>query len=122
MTRYPMRLDTVWRPLLALLGGTQANSYVDVTEDSVRFRFGWGFDETVPRADIAGASRASWPMLGGIGWRLWLGGTIGLIGSLDGIVEVRLRSAKRMRAAFIPWRCRRIVVSLLDPDGFVAAI
>jgi hypothetical protein len=120
--RYPMRLDPVWRVVLALFVGTPANSYVEIGEHAVRFRFGWPFDQSVPLDQIAGVGRTTWPFLGGIGWRLATRGRIGLIGSLRGVVEVQLRSALRVRLLGIPWRCRAIVVSLEDPDGFVAAL
>lgn len=47
-----MRLDTVWRPLLALFGGFPSRSWVELSADVVRFRFGWLFDEAVPRAEV----------------------------------------------------------------------
>jgi hypothetical protein len=120
--RYPMRLDPVWRPLLALFGGTPGNSFVEVNAGSVRFHFGWFFDESVPLTEIAGAGRTAWPLLGGIGWRVATRRRIGLIGSRQGVVDVRFRSARRMRFVFIPWQCRGIAVSLEDPDGFIAAL
>ena len=43
--RYPMRLSTLGKPLLALFGGVQSFSYVDLVAGSIRFRFGM-FDET----------------------------------------------------------------------------
>jgi hypothetical protein len=119
--RFPMRLNRWLLPVFAPFGGTPRQSFVDVTEDAVRFRFGWSFDTTVPRADIDGAARISWPVIAGLGWRLW-GDRIGLIGSLSGVVEVRLRTPHRVRLVGIPWRCRRIAVSLQDPDAFLTAL
>jgi hypothetical protein len=120
--RYPMRLDPIWRLILALFVGTPSNSYVEIGEQSVRFRFGWPFDETVPLDEVAGVSPIAWSLWGGIGWRLAPRGRIGLIGSLRGVVDVRLRSPRRVRLLAIPWRCRSIAVSLEDPHGFVAAL
>jgi hypothetical protein len=120
--RYAMRLDPVWRPLLALFGGTPGNAFVEIGGQSVRFRFGWTFDETVPLARIAGARRTTWPFWAGIGWRIASRGRIGLIGSREGVVEVRFRPPRRIRLLFIPWRCRGIAVSLQNPDGFIDAL
>ena len=44
---------------------------------------------------------------------------VGLIGSYQGVVEVKLRTRTRAWAVF---PCDRIAVSLEDPDGFIAAI
>jgi hypothetical protein len=120
--RYAMRLDPVWRLVLALFVGTPSRSYVEIGEQAVRFRFGWPFDETVPLDQIAGVAPTTWPFLGGIGWRIATRGRIGLIGSLRGVVEVQLRAPRRVRLLAIPLRCRGIVVSLEDPDRFVAAL
>ena len=121
--RYPMRLDLPWRPLLALFGGTPGRAYVEVTPSTVRFRFGWLFDVTLPRAEILDAQPVKWPWWLGIGWRIVLpSGTVGLIGSLQGVVAVRLRRPQWVRVAFIPWRCRVICVSLQNPDDFVRAL
>lgn len=121
--RYPMRLDLLWRPLLAPFGGTPGRSYVEVTASDVRFRFGWLFDVTVPRAEIVDVRPVKWSWWLGIGWRIVLPlGAVGLIGSLRGVVAVRLRWPRWVRIGFIPWRCRVICVSLQDPDGFCAAL
>ena len=122
--RFTMRLDPVWRPLLALLGALRGNSYVDVGEDGVRFGFGVLFHEIIPRSEIASVRETSWPLLGGIGWRLTLNRRVGLIGSRTGVVEVRLREPRNMRLGLLrlPWRIEAICVSLEDPAGFIAAL
>jgi hypothetical protein len=118
-----MRLDLPWRPLLALFGGTPGRSYVEVTPSTVRFRFGWVCDVTVPRADIIDARPVRWPWWRGIGGRIALpSGAVGLIGSLRGVVAVRLRRPCWVRLLFIPWRTRTICISLQDPDGFLNAL
>jgi hypothetical protein len=117
-TRYAIRRGA-FAPLLAALGATARASFVEVTADAVRFRFGWGFDERLPRADLAAARRARWPWYRGIGWRLWPG-CIGLIGSLSGVVEIALARPRRARVFGVPWTFRWIAVSFRDPDGFLA--
>jgi hypothetical protein len=117
--RYPMRLGAPWLPILALFGGTPSRSFVELTRDFVRIRFGPLFDERVPRETIAHAGPVAWSLLGGIGWRLAAGRTIGLIGSRKDNVELRLREPIRVRFLFFPKRCERIVVSLRDPGRFL---
>src|SRR5215203_4744871 len=119
--RYPMRLYTPWRPLLALFGGMQGRAYVDVQPEHVRFRFGPLFNQVIPRAQIAGAEAIDWPWWKGVGWRAWAD-TYGLIGAREGVVGVRLRSSRRAWLLFIPWRYRVIAVSLQDPEGFLGMI
>jgi hypothetical protein len=114
-----MRVGALWLPFLALFGATPAGSFVEVTPASVRFRFGPLFDETIPRRMVGGVAPAKWSLLGGIGWRLGRGKTIGLIGSLKNNVEVTLREPLRVRFLFFPKRCQRIVVSLREPEAFL---
>ena len=120
--RYRMRLDVAWRPLLALFGGTSGDSFAEIRDNVVHFRFGWAFDETVPLTEVEDVRPITWPLWAGIGWRITTRGRVGLIGSRRGVVEVRFRSARRVRLLVIPWQCRAIAVSLIDAEGFVAAL
>jgi hypothetical protein len=120
--RYPIRVDSVWRPLLTLFGVAAERAYVDVEPDRVRFRFGWPFDQAVPRDAIAGVARVEWPWYWGIGWRVGPLNRVGLIGSRRGVVEVRLREPHRVVLTVFPWRVRRIAVSVQDPEALVAAL
>jgi hypothetical protein len=119
--RHPMRLGPVWRPLLALFGGTPGDSFVDVGPEEVRFRFGFTFDQRIPRAQITGVVpvKHSWWM--GIGWKIGPG-VVALIGDSAGVVEVRLRESRRVRLLGIPWRYQRLRVSLQEPDSFISEI
>ncbi len=117
--RHPMKLG-VWRPLLALFGGTPSRSYVDVEPDIITFRFG-GFEARVPRADISGATRTHWPILGGIGWRVGPG-AVALIGARQNVVEVKLRHPHRMSVLLLPINARRVFISLEEPEAFLAEL
>lgn len=116
---YRMRLDTIWRPVLLMFGGIQSNSFVDMTEEVVHFHFGFVFDRTVARSEVESVTRRSWPWWMGVGWRSNLRGVIGLIGSHEGVVEVKLRHKQRAWGIF---PCDRIAVSLQEPDRFVAEL
>lgn len=118
--RYPMRIEAIWRPLLLAGGVTRENSYVEASETEVRFRFGLVTDETVPRAEIAGAERIPWSMLRGIGGRLaWRG--VGLIGSRQDVVRVRLSKRRRVRLMFpTPFEVEWIAVSVREPEALIA--
>lgn len=120
-TRFPIRRDPWWAPLLLLLGATPGRSCVELADDRLVARFGWLFHHGFPLADIEGAGRRSWPLLYGIGWRTNLFGVIGLIGSRGNVVEVRLRR-RRWIWMLLPLSCNRLAVSLEDPEAFLEAL
>jgi len=118
--RHSILVDSHWLPLLLPFGTRRSRSYLEVGETKLDLVFSPFFRESVPRGRIATFRLCSWPRLGGIGWRVGRGGTVGLIGSRKNTVEILLREPQRVRVAFLPMNCRRIVVSLQDPDAFIA--
>jgi hypothetical protein len=116
-----MRRDKVWRPFLALFGGTAARSYVEVEATGIHARYGWLFDKRFAFSEIASVGRTSWPWWLGIGWRSNLVNLIGLTGSTEGAVEIRFRK-RYLVWLLIPLPMRRLAITLEDPDGFVAAL
>ena len=120
--RFLIKRSPVWRPLLALFSGVESNSYVEIEEGQLRARFGWLFDERFSLEDVVDVRRRGWPMLLGIGWRTDFRGHVGLTGSFDNVVQVRLRTKRRMRLFGFPMRCDRISVSLREPDVFIDAL
>jgi len=114
--RHPIKLGK-WYPLLALLGATRSRSYVDIEDGAVTFRLG-AWQMTVPDEDLEEASMAHWPWYGGIGWRMGPG-TVGLIGSLDNVVKVKLSNPRKTRMMFIPVMVERLFVSLEDAEAFL---
>jgi hypothetical protein len=119
--RFPIRRSPVWVPLLVLFGATADRSYLEVAGDRLVARFGWLFHHSFPLGDVEGATRRSWPLLCGIGWRSNLLGIIGLIGSRTGVVEVRFRR-RRWLWMVLPLPCDRLAVSLEDPEAFLEAL
>jgi hypothetical protein len=116
--RFNIKMDPLWRPFLLLGGATRSNSFVEVGPESVAFNFGVGFHYRIPRDEIKAVFERSWPLWYGIGWRSNFRGVIGLVGSYEDVVEVRLNNRKRAWAVF---PMDRIGVSLEDPKGFIAA-
>ena len=118
-TRFPMKLDPWWRALLLVGGATQSNSYLEIERDAVTAHFGMLYQDTIRFEDIESVEAVDWPIWMGIGWRIGFGERFGLIGSYDGVVELRLREAARV------WRFvsfKRIAVSLEDPVAFIGAL
>ena len=117
-TRFSMRRDPWWVPLLLLFGGTRGRSYVELAGDRLVARFGWLFHRTFLLNDIEGARRRSWPWLYGIGWRSNFINLIGLIGSRGNVVEMRFKRRQRMWL-LLPVSINRLAVSLEDPEAFL---
>lgn len=118
-TRFQMRLGPWWRPLLLMGGATPAASYLELDDETLTVRYGRLFRHTIPRGDVEDAVETQWPPLCGIGWRVDFRGRFGLIGSLGGVVEIRLRTPIRV------WRVltsRRLAVSLEEPERFLQAL
>ena len=106
---------------MLFVAATPSNSYVEIGEDAIRLRFGAGFDRTIERQNVIGATTMSWSIINGLGVRA--GGEIfGLIGSTSGVVELQLRESVNLRFAGWPWHARRIAISLEDPQAFIEAI
>ena len=118
--RHSILIDSYWLPFMLPFGTRRSRSYLEVSETALNLVFSPFFRESVARDRIATVRPCSWPRFSGIGWRVGLGGTVGLIGSRKNTVEILLREPRRVRVAFLPMSCRRIVVSLQDPDAFIA--
>ena len=116
--RYAILRTPTVKPLLALFGGPEDRAYVQIDGPKVRAHFG-AFDETFDVDVIARAGRTTWPLLGGLGWRLWFGGTVGLTGSYRNVVELVLREPRTVGVFPVRVTCKRLCVSLEDPDGFL---
>jgi len=118
--RFPIR----YSPSLALLFQAMAlppgGSFVDLDDRTMRVRLGWAFSARIPRSLVV-AARPAPPVhltVGAHGWRgRWL-----VNGARDGIVEVDLAEPVRAFTAGFPLRLRQLVVSLEDPDAFMAAL
>lgn len=119
--RYAIRRSALLRPLAFAFGGTKGQSFVDVEDGALRLRFGPLFDETLPLDAIDGVEAADWPLLGGLGWRTNFVDTLGLVGSYDGVVRIRLKERVPVRM-LLPLKVDRVYVSLEDPTGFVAEL
>jgi hypothetical protein len=121
-SRFELRVDPFWRPLIVPLGGTDARSYAEITDDGkLRVRFGFLFDHAFPIASIASATGARPSWWAGIGWHTNFRGDVRLLGSHDGCVEVRFRDAVTVHMP-LPARCQRLTISLKLPREFLAAL
>lgn len=111
--------------LLALFGATADRAQVRLHPDSLDVEFG-PFHERLPLSEVVGVEVAYrevpwWRR--SLGWRTDLVGTVALVGRSANLVRLTLEPARRVRV--FPWawaRCRELLVSLEEPDAFVAAV
>ena len=116
---FPFRFGGAMRGLATLFGGRHAT--VTVTDDALAVRDGVMFTINVPLTAVRAAARtpsAWWWGIGAHGWkRRWV-----VNGSSRDLVLLTLDPEQRGRTLGIPVRVRELVLSVEDPDGFMAAV
>jgi hypothetical protein len=120
--RFPIRFSSgngiLFRGLLIPPSG----SFVELGDDSIHVRLGWAFSARIPRRLVGSVGPGKPPTLrltaGAHGW----GGRWLVNGSPDGIVAVGLTEPVRAYVAGFPIRLRTLLVSLADPENFLAAL
>jgi hypothetical protein len=118
---FPIRVDTWHRPLLALFGVRRDRAYVALDDDGIYVRFGF-WRHRFPRANLVGARNAGRVLRYGLGWHADFVGSLCINGSFDGMVELTFDPPERFRLLLLPGRCKRLYVSLEDPEGFLRAL
>ena len=114
---------TAW--LDTLLGGGPGKSGVAVGPDQIRVRMGsYKFD--IPRRSVRSVRRSQERLRGTTGVHMNKKGQLLINGSADGLVEVTIdppRYTDRTPSTmFVKERVNSLLVSLEDPDGFIAAV
>lgn len=118
--RWPIRLDPVWRPVLLLINARPSTCWVEMDEAQLRVRFGL-FSASLPLSEVHGGRRIPWPLLWGVGVRIAPKRTVGYIGSLKGVVRLRLKRPRTF-LVILPITRERVAFSLEDPKGFLKAL
>ena len=107
-----------------LLGGGPAGWRVEVDAAELRLRMA-DFKVGVPRTSVRRVARSSRRVRGTIGVHS-RGGSWLANGSADGLVEITIdppcRTERCPSTLFRRARVSELVVSLVDPDGFIAAV
>jgi hypothetical protein len=119
--RFPVLIRGRWWPLLMPFGVTQERAFVQVGERELRVCFGPLFDYRFPLEAVERVAPARWPFWAGIGPRVDFRGTVAFVGAYEKTVEVRFKERQRVRM-IVPVPCQRLVLSLEDPEGFIAAL
>ena len=114
--RFSRRADT-------LLGGGPDGGRIEIGGDRLRLRMG-DFKVDVPCTSVRAAVRSSYRTRGTIGVHSSNGRWI-VNGSAKGLVEITVdppvRTERSLSSLFLRMRVNALIVSLVDPDGFVVA-
>jgi hypothetical protein len=119
--KFPLLLSGRWRVLLIPFGVTQERAFVQVGELELRVCFGPLFDYRFPLEAVETTAPTRWPLWAGIGPRVDFRGMVAFVGAYENAVEVRFKERQRMRM-LVPVPCQRLIVSLEDPEAFIAAL
>lgn len=96
-------------------------SFVAISEDRMRIRYGGFVDQTVETRDVLGAQLVRWRWWQGIGVRTSFGGDVALVAATGPAAELTLRYP--LRVWLIPriWRVKatKVVVSVRNPHKMV---
>ena len=122
--RFALRYDRLMRGFTWGLALGPRRSGVELSEDDLQVRMGWGFQARIPRRSIhqarrLGQQRDIWYA---VGIHSLPGGRWIVNGSLHGVVTLAIEPPARARAFGLPIRLRWLAMSLRDPDGFLAAL
>jgi hypothetical protein len=114
---------TAWMD--TLVGGGPGKSGVEVGPDEIRVRMGtYKFD--IPRRSVRSVSRSQEKLHGTNGVHMNKKGQLLVNGSADGLVEVAIdppcHTDRTPSTMFVKERVNSLLVSLVDPDGFIAAV
>jgi hypothetical protein len=117
--------DRITASLDTLFGGGPGKSGVEVDSDQIRVRMG-GFKFDIPRRSVRSASRSQEKLHGTSGVHMNKKGQLLVNGSADGLVEVTIDppcyTGRTPSTMFVKERVNSLLVSLVDPDGFIVAI
>jgi hypothetical protein len=118
-------IDKITAWMDTLLGGGPGKSGVEVGPDEIRVRMGtYKFD--IPRRSVRSARRSHQKLRGTSGVHIYKKGQLLVNGSADGLVEITIdppcHTDRTPSTMFIKERVNSLLVSLVDPDGFIAAV
>jgi hypothetical protein len=107
-----------------MLGGGPAGGRVEVDADQIRLRMA-DFKVDVPRGSVRRAARSAHQTRGTIGVHA-KGGSWLANGSADGLVAIEIdppcRTERGLSTLFRRMKVTELTVSLIDPEGFIAAV
>jgi hypothetical protein len=113
---------TAW--LGTVFGGGPGRSGAEVDLDEIRVRMD-DFKLTVPRSSVRAVARSQARLRGTTGVHAGRGQLL-VNGSADGLVELTIEppcyTDRTLNTMFVKERVNSLILSLVDPDGFIAAV
>jgi hypothetical protein len=107
-----------------LLGGGPAGGRIEIGPGELRLRMA-DFKVDVPRVSVRRVARSAHQTRGTIGVHA-KGGSWLANGSADGLVEIEIdppcHTERSLSTLFRRMKVSELIVSLVDPDGFIAAV
>ena len=107
-----------------LMGGGPEGGRIEIDADELRLRMA-DFKVDVPRSSIRAVARSSMQTKGTIGVHS-KGGRWLANGSAYGLVEITIDppvyTPRSLSSLFLRMKVNALIVSLVDPDGFIAAV
>jgi hypothetical protein len=114
---------TAWMDTLVGRGPGMAG--VEVDSDEIRVRMG-SYKLDIPRRSVRSVSRSQEKLHGTTGVHIHQKGQLLVNGAADGLVDVTIEppcyTSRAPSTMFVKERVNSLLVSLVDPDGFIAAI
>jgi hypothetical protein len=117
--------DRITALLDTLSGGGPGRSGVEVAHGEIRVRMG-NFKLNVPRSSVRSVARSQARIGRTTGVHAYRRGRLLVNGSADGLVELSLEppcyTGRTLTTMFVNQQVTSLMMSLVDPDGFVAAV
>jgi len=120
MQTFQMRLDDLWRAVLPLIGVRRGTAFVELDNEALNLRFGW-LRERIGLDAIASLERMKWPWIYGVGLRIAPRRTLGLIGSTQEVVAIKLKEPRLFRLPF-KMKVETLALSMEGHQAFIAAV
>jgi hypothetical protein len=120
--RFPILITQFARVLMIPFGVSRRRAFAQLHDGELHVRFGPMFDERIPLDNIEGAEVSRWPRWAGVGPRTDFRGRIGLVGSYSNTVKLTLKDPIDVHLFVLGVTCRKLYLSLEDPDAFVREV
>jgi hypothetical protein len=117
-------MDRITASLDTLFGGGPGRSGAEVDSDEIRVRMA-DFRQNIPRSSVRSVTRSAEPVHGTTGVHVSRGRLL-VNGSTDDLVELAIEppchTSRTLATMYTRQRVNRLILSLADPDGFIAAL
>jgi hypothetical protein len=120
----PMAVPLAIGAGLLWLGRSLGDAFVDISGDQLHVKLGVIFDETLPLSAIESVEESTWGLLGGLGVRTNLRGTVAVTTKAGAVAEITFKEPRRLPLLPKVWsmEAKRLVVSPENLGGFIAEL